>query len=229
MKQTKEQLINNLQEYYKNNNMSPTMRNIKNKNSYLKIFGTWNNALVEANIPLNKSLSKQEVDCANCGNKLFKLPSEISKTINSFCDQSCAAIYNNKKYQKRKLESTCEICGEPNTKSRKKCKDCQTKFVNYALIERMTYETILEHQNLRKYQKNSRIRAWARKLYLSSGKNKNCTKCGYDKHFEICHIEAISSFLSSAKISEINDIDNLIALCPNCHWELDNLKGAGEI
>lgn len=49
-----------------------------------------------------------------------------------------------------------------------------------------------------------------------------CSNCGYDKHVEVCHIKSISSFNNESKISEINDISNLILLCPNCHWELDN-------
>lgn len=46
--------------------------------------------------------------------------------------------------------------------------------------------------------------------------------CGYDKFVEIAHIKAVSEFDESALISDINSIDNLIALCPNHHWEYDN-------
>lgn len=49
-----------------------------------------------------------------------------------------------------------------------------------------------------------------------------CAICGYDKHIEIAHIKAVSDFEDSVKISEINSINNLIALCPNHHWEYDN-------
>ena len=74
----------------------------------------------------------------------------------------------------------------------------------------------------RKYQKNSRIRNLSRKIYKSSGKPECCMICGYDKHFEVCHIKAISSFPKTATVGEINNIDNLVALCPNHHWELDH-------
>lgn len=36
-----------------------------------------------------------------------------------------------------------------------------------------------------------------------------------------CHIKAIKLSIKSTRISEINSLDNLIALCPNCHWEFD--------
>ena len=53
---------------------------------------------------------------------------------------------------------------------------------------------------------------------------KSCEQCGYDKHVEVCHIKPIQSFPSQTAIDIINDISNLIVLCPNCHWEFDNIK-----
>lgn len=49
-----------------------------------------------------------------------------------------------------------------------------------------------------------------------------CFKCGYDKHIEICHIKPVSQFSLESTIKEVNDTNNLILLCPNCHWEFDN-------
>ncbi|MFZ8310550.1 HNH endonuclease [Staphylococcus aureus] len=46
--------------------------------------------------------------------------------------------------------------------------------------------------------------------------------CGYAKHYEVCHIKAINQFDSNTRLSEVNDINNLVALCRNCHWELDH-------
>lgn len=66
------------------------------------------------------------------------------------------------------------------------------------------------------------IRRHAVKTYELSDKKKACNICGYDKHYEIAHIQAVSDFSDDAKIEDINSIDNLIALCPNCHWEFDN-------
>lgn len=67
------------------------------------------------------------------------------------------------------------------------------------------------------------IRRHTVKIYETSGKPKACNSCGYDKHYEICHIRAVSDFPDEALVEEINSIDNLMALCPNCHWEFDNL------
>lgn len=68
----------------------------------------------------------------------------------------------------------------------------------------------------------SSIRKSAEKVFKESNVEYKCAICGYDKHIEIAHIKAVSDFDDSTKISDINSIDNLIALCPNHHWEYDN-------
>lgn len=68
----------------------------------------------------------------------------------------------------------------------------------------------------------SQIQKKARENYENSNKPKKCIVCGYDKHYEVAHIKAVSEFDNSALISEIDNIKNLIALCPNHHWEYDN-------
>ena len=75
------------------------------------------------------------------------------------------------------------------------------------------------------YQRyRSAIRREAENIFKESGLGYKCFICGYDKHIEIAHIKSVSDFSDDTKISEINDIHNLIALCPNHHWEFDNEK-----
>ena len=69
--------------------------------------------------------------------------------------------------------------------------------------------------------KYSRIRSSARAVFKDLLKE-SCQICGYDKHVELCHIKSISSFEENTLVKEINSKDNLIMLCPNCHWELDH-------
>lgn len=38
----------------------------------------------------------------------------------------------------------------------------------------------------------------------------------------MAHIKAVSEFSDDTLISEINDINNLVGLCPNHHWEYDH-------
>lgn len=66
------------------------------------------------------------------------------------------------------------------------------------------------------------IRRLSRNKYLASDKPKCCVVCGYDTHFDVAHIKDIKSFSDDSLISDVNSIDNLIALCKNHHWEFDN-------
>ena len=66
------------------------------------------------------------------------------------------------------------------------------------------------------------IREHARKVAKRCGMyNLGCHNCGYDKHVEICHIKDIANCDLNTTLKEINDPNNLIQLCPNCHWEFD--------
>lgn len=68
----------------------------------------------------------------------------------------------------------------------------------------------------------SAIRKSAYIIFFNSNKEKKCAICGYNKHIEVAHIKAVSDFSDDCSIAEINSIYNLIALCPNHHWEYDN-------
>lgn len=68
----------------------------------------------------------------------------------------------------------------------------------------------------------SSIRKDAQLVFAEFNPHPKCAICGYDKHIEVAHIKAVSEFDDSTPIKVINSIDNLIALCPNHHWEYDN-------
>ena len=152
-----------------------------------------------------------------------------------FCNSSCAASYNNKKTPKRKAikEGECSNCGttikyeyDDNKKTYKKRQYCN------ACLEALKIENLTKHKNnklleymsktkgeIKQLLKNpfSALRNQARRIYTNSNKPKVCSVCGYSTHIEIAHIKGIAEFNDDAKISEINNIDNLIALCPNHH------------
>ena len=72
------------------------------------------------------------------------------------------------------------------------------------------------------FEANARIRALARKAYNASGKPKHCMVCDYRNHYEVCHVRPVANFPMESTIAEINLLDNLVALCPNCHWDFDH-------
>ena len=97
-KYTKEILISILQNYYKEKGTIPTSSSIEklkiSHKSFIKFFGSWNNALFEAGFPI-KYVPPINVICLHCGKEFSKLVNQIKKHPNNFCSHSCAATYNN--------------------------------------------------------------------------------------------------------------------------------------
>jgi predicted restriction endonuclease len=48
-----------------------------------------------------------------------------------------------------------------------------------------------------------------------------CKVCGYTFCVQCCHIKSVSSFPRTTPLSVVNDLSNLVGLCPNHHVELD--------
>lgn len=143
-----------------------------------------------------------------------------------FCSRRCAAIYNNKLYVKRKkmqpVQRYCKKCGDPIPRKRRKiCDKC-----SFETREKILSITVGELKNSSKSKTlqnfHAIIRGYGKTIYESSGKPKLCLICGYSTHYEVCHIKSISSFDDSTTLRIVHDINNLVALCPNHHWEYDH-------
>lgn len=166
---------------------------------------------------------KISVNCSNCGASLMKTKSQMRGTKHTYCNSKCFATHTNtirpKESYKQKTKK-CEKCNEKIFSNRKYCKSCYknkledcTKTLGEAIYK--------EHHLSSAY---ALVRSRARAIAKKEGWAK-CSKCGYDKHIEIAHIKPIGSFSHDTLISEINDpLTNLLPLCPNCHWEFDNLN-----
>ena len=90
-------------------------------------------------------------------------------------------------------------------------------------IKEMTKgELLLNRSSYQSYR--SAIRKDADKTFKKEDGNCACCICGYNKHVQIAHIKPVSSFKETDLIGEINNIKNLVPLCPNHHWEYDNDK-----
>ncbi len=68
----------------------------------------------------------------------------------------------------------------------------------------------------------STIQKLARRVYRLARLPQACVVCGYRLHVEVAHRKAVSTFPGDSTLAEINHVDNLVALCPNHHWELDH-------
>ena len=137
-----------------------------------------------------------------------------------FCGRSCAASYNNKKVPKRKPEHKCLDCGKPITANRARCMEHYLIWMKNKEVKDMTLKEAI-YENHHKSSAFALVRTRARAIGKKLGFTE-CVKCGYNKHIEVAHIKPISSFSDNIMVSEINSKQNIIPLCPNCHWEFDN-------
>jgi 5-methylcytosine-specific restriction endonuclease McrA len=148
------------------------------------------------------------IECIECA---------VETTNPRFCSRNCAARYNNRMFPKRKSKKFyCKYCGIEVGPRKAACPNCNPWNIDWS------QRIIGELRRTADYQANARVRYHSRVVYKSSNRPKCCQRCGYDKYYEVCHIHAISEFPDEALVREVNDIDNLIGLCPNCHWEFDH-------
>ena len=142
-----------------------------------------------------------------------------------FCSRSCSAKETNKT-PKRKLIRKCTSCNSIVRNYRSTLCEHHFNLKSAAYKQQLQDLTIADYFNrecIKKLHPSSKF-AHIRGLCRVAHKHlllKPCHKCGYNKHVELCHIKSLSSFPPTAKISEVNASNNIIQLCPNCHWEFD--------
>jgi hypothetical protein len=147
--------------------------------------------------------------CSNC-NKQFRAKRKKTKNKNNlyYCSLKCSC----KKANLKRLTSIyhCKICNEIVPARINYCVKHNPKIFkdwNKVYLKDITH---------------AQLRELARKTYNRSDKPKYCINCNYSKHYECCHIKDVSQFTDETPIGIVNNIDNLIALCGNCHYEFDN-------
>lgn len=170
--------------------------------------------------------------CLNCGKPILHKDGDVLKNTQAkkFCNKSCSAIYNNSKNKLTYIDRECKRCHKSfRITERNKsgyfsnkiiCDQCK-KDVEYWEIANLTLgELMLRSKNWQSAR--SSVCKHARYIYKQYNKENVCKICGYDKHVDIAHIKAVSDFDKDTKIKDINSSDNLVALCPNHHWEYDH-------
>lgn len=139
----------------------------------------------------------------------------------------CGKEIGNKKYCSKKCHNSnrkniknksCELCGEPTVCYSKYCSNCSPVLNPKSL--QITLGKYKEDHKGNKANTYSLIRYHARKV--TKNREQKCAICGWSEYVEVCHIKDIKNFNDDTIIADINADDNLILLCPNCHWELDN-------
>lgn len=178
-------------------------------------FGTWNNALTLAGLPISEKHPPEEVVCLHCGVSFPKLHKDIQKSPNHYCSRSCAITRHNQEKPKRQKQGTCCVCQTSIVSTRKFCRQCLP--IATPLRDDMTKAEVLQGKHgAAKIRNHSRLRKMRQGIKIC------CLVCGYDRTIDVAHIKPVSKFPDTALISEINSLENLVFLCPNHHRELDS-------
>jgi len=152
--------------------------------------------------------------CKNCKQK------SISRHGIRFCSISCAATFNNKRRNwnpNQKPQYLCKKCKKKIRAGSKHCAYCRPG----GLVD-WSQRTLDGLSHLTAFNKGRAIRDHSNNVYKRSNKPKVCVWCGYNKHYDVCHIKPINQFSGSTPLSVVNSLNNLVALCKNHHWEFDH-------
>lgn len=151
--------------------------------------------------------------CNFCG-KVIPIPSNTKPCfvrLKKYCNRECMGMAHAKRYQENRTIKKIQSRKEKHL----------AKLEREKLYLARTKEDCLSSSATRASGR-IRICKHARDRYKKLVGVSKCFVCGYDKYTEVCHKKSVSSFPGSATLDEINSVDNLISLCPNCHWEFDH-------
>jgi predicted nucleic acid-binding Zn ribbon protein len=156
--------------------------------------------------------------CLYCGKEIpvgNLKPSEYNGR--KFCNNSCAASYNN--LHKERDKKRCLNCGKEIPKRNKYCSHkCQHEYQQIVWEQKWLNGEINGNGNSIWLDTSDRLRTYLFKKY-----NNKCSQCGWKKvnsytgniPLEIHHIDG-NPYNSSP--------DNVTLLCPNCHSLTNNYK-----
>ena len=149
--------------------------------------------------------------------KFCKVALDYTHRHDSFCNQSCAAKFNNIKQHKRlRTINPCLNC-QQDTNGKFCSLICQAEYRSKGIIADWKNGTLCAHTG-----KALMLKASIRRYLIQQANNK-CSKCGWDKvnpvtkkvPLEVNHIDGDASNCTET---------NLEVICPNCHSLTSNFR-----
>ena len=151
-----------------------------------------------------------------------KTYTQITKELG--CAKSTVSYYCGKdqkdKFRIRNNKNKTDFCkcGSKKAKISLQCSECDINFKASKILNKSKLDFDAEYKKGKRYYT---IRKYARLTMLKSLQEKKCKVCNFDLYVEVCHIKPIALFNEDEKLSDINNIKNLVYLCPNHHIMLD--------
>lgn len=176
-------------------------------------------------------IKKKKFCDASCAAKYnnsirFNIKTGPISIVNSFSDDDFIKAYNNSDNYNQLGMSIGYAFINTDIKNKLKYRIQELGLEEYDKQNKLVIPTTTKGELINKRSNwqswRSTIQKHARSVYKKSDRAKCCIVCGYNKTYEVAHIKAVSDFDDDVLISEINNINNLIALCPNHHWEFDH-------
>ena len=240
----KNEIIKNLKEFKQKFGRSPTgkMWNEKGFSPHSRTvgrkFGSWSKALKKAGLDLNQSIpqSSKTCSCSQCDSEFQRQVSQIKKSEDLFCSQSCAATYNNSHGKTGRSNSSKKGLGEAPTSQYSLvnsgfvltpnfCLGCGDQIMTrerakYCSIQcQQIYEKLLKKSETITRSQDANCRQL--KKVVIDDRGRKCETCGRsswneeDIPLDMDHIDGNH---------KNNSLDNLRLLCPNCHAQTPTYK-----
>lgn len=168
-----------------------------------------------------ESYGMQPNRCLNCDkpilhNQKFRLSYTKKRR---FCDQACAASFNNGKYPKRAPEGHCSYCQAPTRTSRRYCSAlCKGRF---------SYEA---RKDIERASGGEYVVSWRRRAKIKAIAHFGgcCLRCGYTaciRSLQFHHKDpSQKDFTISGKSVSwgriLQELEKCVLLCANCHGEI---------
>jgi len=154
-------------------------------------------------------------ECSQCGKLVSRTPSKAknSRSGKIFCSRSCVATHTAKNNPSKFPTEKCTVCGKPARKKH-----------NCLCEEHRKKGRVNDWSKITRADGSYKERTWghSRREWNRVNPSPECYVCGYKTHVQVSHRKSVSSFPIDTPLSIINHISNLVGLCPNHHWELDN-------
>ena len=144
--------------------------------------------------------------CDNCGEPFSARADMIRKGRARFCSKRCSELF-----QRKRVKVTCAACQKEFELSPSRLKKSKSGLVFCSRICKDTAQQVGSGvEGIQPPHYGNGKRAYRTKALRYHGEK--CKRCGWSEDGRLLQVHHID------RDRENNKIENLVPLCPNCHW-----------